>query len=179
MSTRLVILGLLREQPMYGYEIKQTIETYMKDWTSIAFGSIYFALDKLEEEGLIEKVAVEQQGNRPARSVYQVTQAGKDEFLQLLRTTWSDTERAYFSLDIGLFFLPALPVEEVKGYVQGRIARLEGAIQYLTGHREEKMEDLSIPPVGRAIFSHALVHFQAELAWTRELLAKLESGEYR
>jgi len=52
MSTRLVILGLLRERPLYGYEIKHVIEDHMGDWTSIAFGSIYFALGKLTEIGL-------------------------------------------------------------------------------------------------------------------------------
>ena len=49
MSVRLVLLGLLHERPLYGYEIKQIIEEHMGDWTSIAFGSIYFALDKLAE----------------------------------------------------------------------------------------------------------------------------------
>ncbi len=50
MSTRLVILGFLRERSLHGYEIKQLIEDRMGDWTSIAFGSIYFALSKLAEE---------------------------------------------------------------------------------------------------------------------------------
>ena len=85
MTVRLVILGLLRERPLHGYEIKQIIEEHMGDWTSVAFGSIYFALDKLAEERFVEKIAVEQKGNRPSRSVYQMTAAGRDEFLRLLR----------------------------------------------------------------------------------------------
>lgn len=51
---------LLRRRPLYGYEIKQIIEEHMSDWTSIAVGSIYFAIDKLAEEGFIEKTSVEQ-----------------------------------------------------------------------------------------------------------------------
>ena len=47
----------------------------MGDWTNIAFGSIYFALGKLSEEGFIEKVATEQQGGRPSREVYQITES--------------------------------------------------------------------------------------------------------
>ena len=62
MSTRLVILGFLRGRPLYGYEIKQMIEHVMGDWTNIAFGSIYFALKKLTEDGFIEKAATEQEG---------------------------------------------------------------------------------------------------------------------
>ena len=70
MTVRLVILGLLRQRPLYGYEIKQIIEEHMSDWTSIAFGSIYFALDRLADEKFVEKVNVEQDNKRPARSVY-------------------------------------------------------------------------------------------------------------
>jgi len=55
MSTRLVILGLLNERPLYGDEIKQNIEEYMGDGRSIAFGSITFALDKLAEESYVDK----------------------------------------------------------------------------------------------------------------------------
>jgi DNA-binding PadR family transcriptional regulator len=120
MSTRLVILGLLRERPLYGYEIKHIIEDHMGDWTSIAFGSIYFALRKLAEESFIEKIATEKEGSRPSRSVYQITEAGQAEFLRLLREVWSEMERHYFAFDIGLFFMEALPTEEAKSYLQSR-----------------------------------------------------------
>jgi len=109
MSTRLVILGLLKDQSLHGYEIKQIIEEHMGDWTSIAFGSIYFALGKMSEEGLIKKVATEKEGNRPSRSIYQITATGRKEFLRLLREVWSEFERQYFGIDIGLAFMSALP----------------------------------------------------------------------
>jgi DNA-binding PadR family transcriptional regulator len=113
MTVRLVILGLLRERPLYGYEIKQIIEEHMSNWTSIAFGSIYFALDKLAEEKFVEKVEIEQQGKRPSRSVYQIMDAGREEFLRLLRESWQQFEREYYPLDICLFFLDSLPLKEV------------------------------------------------------------------
>jgi DNA-binding PadR family transcriptional regulator len=178
MSTRLVILGLLQDQPLYGYEIKQLIEEHMNDWTSIAFGSIYFALDKLSEEGLIEKVATEQPGNRPSRSVYQITENGRQEFFLLLRGTWSEIERSYFSLDIGLFFMSALPMEEIKGYLKKRIDKLAEMLKYLEGHENEQMQDEHVPPVARAIFSHSLAHLKAELSWTQDVIRKVESGEF-
>ena len=105
MSTRVVILGLLPRKPLHGYEIKQIIESHMGDWTSIAFGSIYFALDKLSDEGLVERASVEQHGNRPSRSIFRITGKGREEFLRLLRKTWNEVERSYFDLDIGLFFI--------------------------------------------------------------------------
>jgi len=178
MSTRLVILGLLRERPLYGYELKQIIEEHMGDWTSIAFGSIYYALDKLAKEGLIEQIAVEQEGRRPSRCVYQITEAGQAKFLRLLREVWSEVERHYHAIDIGLVFMEALPGEELKSYLQGRITQLEGIVQHVAEHRAEQMAQPEVPALAAAVFDHGLAHFQAELAWTRELLDKVEAGVY-
>jgi DNA-binding PadR family transcriptional regulator len=178
MSTRLVILGILRDRPLHGYEIKKVIEDHMADWTSIAFGSIYFAIDRMADEGLIEKISVEQHGNRPSRNVYQITENGRKEFIRLLRDTWNDVEHTYFSLDIGLFFLSALPVEEVKKAVGTRIAKLAAARERLSFHEKSQMANASVPSVAEAIFSHTRFHVDAELSWTKYLLERLERGEY-
>jgi DNA-binding PadR family transcriptional regulator len=178
MSTRLVIFGLLREKPLYGYEIKQIIEENMGDWTSIAFGSIYFALDKLAEKQFIEKVAVEQKGSRPSRSVYQITAEGRKEFLHLLRSAWNETERQYFSVDIALAFMEALPVKEVIGYLTQRISELEKTLMYLNSHQAEQMTIPHVPRTAEVVFNHSRFHYEAELAWTRDLLKRVENGEY-
>jgi DNA-binding PadR family transcriptional regulator len=174
MSTRLVMLGLLRERPLYGYEIKHIIEEHMGDWTNIAFGSIYFALKKLAEEGFVEKVAVEQEGSRPSRTIYQITEAGRAEFLRLLRQIWRELERHYYTMDIGLAFIEALPIDEVKGHLRDRIAKLEELLQHLAEHKEEILAMEEIPSKAAAVFEHSRVHFAAELAWTRDLLAGIE-----
>jgi DNA-binding PadR family transcriptional regulator len=176
MTTRLVILGLLRERPLYGYELKQIIEEHMGDWTNIAFGSIYFALGKLAEEGFAEQIAVEQEGRRPSRSVYQITEAGQAEFLRLLREVWGEVERHYYAIDVGLAFMEALPNNEVKGYLKGRIAQLEGIMQHISEHKAEQMAQPEVPTQAAAVFDHSLAHFQAELDWTRDLLDQVEAG---
>jgi DNA-binding PadR family transcriptional regulator len=177
MSTRLVILGLLRDQPLHGYEIKHIIEEHMGDWTSIAVGSIYFALGKLSEEGLIEMVATEKAGNRPSRSVYQITEAGRAEFLRILREVWREPERQYFSIDVGLAFMNALPVEEIKGFLQSRVGQLEENQKYLDSHQQDQMGQPNVPASAAAIFEHSRAHAAAELAWTKELLEKMQWGE--
>jgi DNA-binding PadR family transcriptional regulator len=175
MTVRLVILGLLRERPLYGYEIKQIIEEHMSDWTSIAFGSIYFALDKLAEEKFVEKVEVEQEGRRPSRSVYQITATGREEFLRLLRASWQQFEREYFPLDICLFFLDSLPLEEVRNYLQARRSALQTALAYVQEHRAGQLALPEVPALAAAIFDHTLVHTRAELDWVTGLLQSLES----
>ena len=179
MSTRLVILGLLRDRPLHGYEIKHNIEEHMGDWTDIAFGSIYFALGKLAEEGFIEKIATEQEGHRPSRTIYQITQTGRAEFERLLREVWQNLEHHYFTLDIGLAFIEALPIEEVKAYLRQRVAQLEAISQHLEAHQAEVIaKEEAFREMITAIFTHSRVHFEAELAWTRELLDKVEQRVY-
>ncbi len=178
MSTRLVILGLLRERPLHGYELKHIIEERMGDWTNIAFGSIYYALDKLQDDGFVERVATEKEGGRPARTVYQITEAGRGEFLRLLREIWREVERQYYTFDIGLTFMKALPLEEVKGYLRKRVAQLETILQHLDAHEEEQLAHEEVPRLAAAVFAHSRAHFEAELSWTRDLLEKIEQGIY-
>jgi DNA-binding PadR family transcriptional regulator len=177
MSTRLVILGLLRDQPLHGYEIKQIIEEHMGDWTSIAFGSIYFALGKLSEERLIEMAATEKKGNRPSRSVYQITESGRSEFMRLLKEVWSEPERQYFAIDVGLAFMNALPEAEVKGYLRKQVAQMEANLQYLDSHQQEQMSQTDIPGSAALIFEHSRAHLIAELSWMKEVLEKIEQGK--
>jgi DNA-binding PadR family transcriptional regulator len=176
MSVKLVILGLLHDRPLYGYEIKQIIEEHMGDWTSIAFGSIYFALDKLSEEKFVEKVTTEQAGNRPSRSVYQITDSGKEEFLRLLRESWQNMEQQYYDLDICIFFINHLSMAEIKGYLRARIARLEQTLAHLQMHEAEQMSNPYVPAQARAIFNHSRVHIQSELEWTKDFLASVEDN---
>jgi len=178
MSTRLVILGLLRERPLYGYEIKSIIEDHMGDWTNIAFGSIYFALGKLADEGYIEKAATEKEGGRPSRSVYRITDEGQGEFERLLREVWNTIDRQYYPFDIGLFFMSVLSKQEIITSLRSRVDQLEAVLQYLDQHQSESMAQDQVPPLANAIFDHTRVHTGAELSWTRDLLESVEAGEY-
>jgi DNA-binding PadR family transcriptional regulator len=179
LSTRLVILGFLRGRPQYGYEIKQMIEHVMGDWTNIAFGSIYYALGKLADEGFIEKVGTEQEGGRPSRTVYQITDAGREEFLRLLREVWDNVERQTFDFDVGLSFMSALPIEEVRGYLQKRVTYLEHVLHYLDVHQAEELADQHVPNrLVSAVFDHHRRHLQADLGWTQGLLQNVEQGAY-
>lgn len=56
-SMRLLILGVLaQKKSAHGYEIRRELESWNAErWTNIAYGSIYFALKKMTDEGLLEK----------------------------------------------------------------------------------------------------------------------------
>jgi len=178
MSTRLVILGLLKNQPLHGYELKHIIESHMGDWTNIAFGSIYFALKKLTEEKLVQEIATEQKGNRPSRRVYQITSKGKVEFEKKLLQLWESPERTYFNLDIGLFFIRYLSDEKRIPLIQERIAQVRSGLEHLEKHAKEIQKNPYVPKEAGAIFSHSYYHQKAELEWLKDVEAAMKRGEY-
>jgi hypothetical protein len=88
-------------------------------------------------------------------------------------------ERQYFTFDIGLSFMSALPVEEVKAHLRKRIKHLEHTIRHIEAHRAEQLANVHVPSnMTAAVFDHHLLHFRAELDWTRDLLGKVEQGVY-
>ncbi len=175
MSTRLVILGLLRNGSLHGYELKHIIEEHMGDWTNIAYGSIYFALGKLREEGFIATEAANRTGRRPEKTVYAITKDGKNEFIRLLRETLRRQHQQYFDIDIAMAFIDALDPVEARELVCERMASLEKAVRYLDIHESAERSKPEIPEVARLIFSHGRAHLLAELDWTREVLVFLDS----
>ena len=179
MTVRLVILGLLRERPLYGYEIKQIIEEHMSDWTSIAFGSIYFALDKLAEEKFVEKVEVEQEGKRPSRSVYQITSTGREEFLACCAKAGSSLSGSIFHWIFACSFWIACRLKRSRNTCRSASPPCKPRSNMFRSHRTEQLAIPEIPPLAAAIFDHTLVHTRAELDWVTDLLQKLESGKVR
>ncbi len=171
-SVYTVILGLLRDQPLHGYEIKHIIEDHMGDWTDIKFGSIYFALSRLHDDQMVELVHEGSEGSRPARRIYRITTKGREEYLRLLRAMWREGKRTLYPMDIAVFFIDSLPKEEVMGYIRSRIHEYETALMHVDAHQTE--QDTRMPRQGRFIFAHARLHLQAELDWLRSMLQELQ-----
>lgn len=82
---KVLILYYLSIKPTHGYEIQKFIQVnQMDNWTKIQSGSIYYALSKLEKEGLIvlsKEIGI----GTKARKVYDITQKGKKELKELIK----------------------------------------------------------------------------------------------
>lgn len=174
MTTRLVILGLLNKEELHGYEIKQIIEERMGDWTNIAFGSIYFAIGKLAEEGLIEKTAEEQEGRRPSRNVYRITKEGRKEFVRLREKAWTDWNRQTYPLDIALFFSEEMNRKHLLALIRYRLKDQRRAILHLREHRQEQLKNPEVPAIASAIFDHTCLHMRAEYRWLKTLYLSMK-----
>ena len=84
-SLRNLILRILAERPMHGYEIMKMIEKVTKGRWRPAAGTLYPLLDQLRREGLITIARVENSGVRGGRKiVYSLTDRGWAKLADIL-----------------------------------------------------------------------------------------------
>src|SRR6476661_581190 len=81
----LVILSLLAERPMHGYEVNATLEDRkIRDWAPVSRPQIYYSLDKLTRMDLIRVGADESPAAGPERRVFETTAPGRDRLADAL-----------------------------------------------------------------------------------------------
>lgn len=78
MSLPHLILGLLSDQPMSGYDLNKAFQQSVQHFWTVDQSQIYRALYKLHDQGQVEVQHIEQSDN-PDKKVYHVTSAGKSE----------------------------------------------------------------------------------------------------
>jgi PadR family transcriptional regulator, regulatory protein AphA len=83
-DTDYVVLGLLSESPLTGYQIKQLIDWRFRFFWSESYGQIYPTLKSLNTNGFIEEVSSAAPRNR-SQKAYSITPAGMEELRRWLR----------------------------------------------------------------------------------------------
>src|ERR1700676_4957903 len=95
----LVLLSLLAERPMYGYQANALLEfRKVRDWAGVSRPQVYYSLDKLASLGLIRSAEIEGDSGGPERSVFETTPRGRAALADALeRDDWTQqTERPPF-----------------------------------------------------------------------------------
>lgn len=167
MDRELLLLGVLRQQGMHGYQVHDFIDRYLASCTDLKKPTAYFLLDKMAKAGWITAEQA-REGHRPPRRVYRLTPEGEAAYQRLLRNNLAAYVPAYFVSDIGLAFLDDVPPAEARALFARRREALAaelaaaqaapvhpGSLQWLVEHRQR--------------------HLQAELEWLDVILARLSS----
>ena len=177
-ATRLMILGLVQwMQPVHGYDVKRELESWQaEEWAYIAPGSIYHALRKLAAEGLLEEVATEQVGSRPARTTYRSTPKGELEFEELLRRFWWEYAPPVDPFLAGFAFLPRLPRGEAVAALRNRARRLRAAAEVQRFAMASDFMKRSKPVFVGWQFELVIARMEVDIAWCERVAARLESG---
>ncbi|WP_223067547.1 PadR family transcriptional regulator [Paenibacillus caui] len=80
-SIRYALLSLLAREPLSGYDIKLHMNGRIGPFWKVGSNQVYPELSKMEAEGLVKLQSVEQHTYRPARKLYEITEAGRDALI--------------------------------------------------------------------------------------------------
>jgi len=126
----IIFLGLLKESPKHGYEIKKKAYEILGFFAGVDLKSIYYPLRSLEKKGYVTK-RINKQGRRPQRFVYALTDKGESHFNALLTRSFLDFKRPQFSLDLSLYFLPYIKPRIAKRRLRARTIVLDNLVKGL------------------------------------------------
>jgi len=166
----LYILGLLlRFGPQHGYQIKKRMEEQIEDFTQIKLPTVYYHLEKMKQSGLIT-AHCDKQGSRPEKTVYQVSDSGKNHFKDQLIQKLNTTYRPHFDIDAAFYFSDHLDASTLSESLADHIHRLKNTLAILKQHQTETINNIPEDHKCSAniIFEHHITHYKAELLWAEQ-----------
>jgi len=162
-----LLLGLLRESPKHGYDIKIKTKEILSLFAGVDLKSIYYPLKVLETKGLVVKRAIKP-GNRPERIVYELTPKGQAHFDELLNQSFLNFKRPQFSLDLSLYFLHYMKPAVAKRRMRARLLILNKIARGL--EQMIKVQGKKKPSSLARILEHNLRQVQAESDFITDLI---------
>jgi DNA-binding PadR family transcriptional regulator len=162
MDVRTICLGILTRGEATGYEIKKLFEEDgYQHFIEASFGSIYPALSRLTDEGLVS-VREEAQEKRPDRKVYSITQAGRTAFFAaLMKPLPEDRHRSPFVF--AMLFSHLLPPDRVRAMLDEYIRQSRAKLGQIAEHcsADAPPGEKFVMGLGRAIYVAMLDFIEA------------------
>ena len=173
----LAVMNLLMERPMHPYEMKSTMKERGHDQViRLKGGSIYDTVERLEAGGFIKSQETSREGRRPERTVYSITEAGRDEITGWLAELLTQPLSEYPQFAAALAFMAALDKDEVARLLKTRIALLDGQIAGADKQLKNFME-MGLPRLFLIEGEYAVAMKRAELEWVRCLVDDIQGGK--
>lgn len=153
MDIRTLCLGILTMGDATGYEIKKFFEERLSHFYEASFGSIYPALGRMTDDGLVRCTAQAQDG-RPDKKVYTITPAGRMAFMDALaHDPRKDRIRSEFLAM--MMFSDLMSTARVSALIDSRITDLEDRLAGMDdcSARATSPVDQFILGFGQAVYS--------------------------
>ena len=166
-DAELAILSLLAERELYDDELHATIEKRgLRRWTAIGSSSMYYVLEKLENQGLIERAAEEK-----GRRLHRISAAGigvlQTSVVDLLSTPHANDR----NFELGLANLHVLKPSQIRGALQSRRQDLAVKISRVSEERKMIAGNFAID----SLFDHHVKMMETELAWLDHFVVAWEA----
>lgn len=169
-------LGLLDERPMHPYEMVQTTLARQEDrLAKFRAGTLYHAVDRLAGQGLIEVCEVRREGNRPERTVYAITEAGRTALTHNLERILETPDEEYPGLYLALSEAHGLPRQRVIELLGRRIAAMRAELDDVAAMAAEARAS-GKPEMFVLDLGCRVATLTAQLAWLDDLVDRLRDN---
>jgi len=173
----LAVLSYLTMRPMHPYELSRTLRDN-GDARSIKFnhGSLYMVVQQLAKAGFIAEVETSREGQRPERTVYAITDAGRREARDWLSELIGQPEHEYPHFVTALSLVAALPPGEVVPLLRARLEALAGQRAEIQGMIDSSLSQ-GVPRLFLVEEEYRLALLDAESAFVERLIAEIGDPE--
>jgi DNA-binding PadR family transcriptional regulator len=172
----MALLRLLAERPQHPYELRQRMRDQGLDrMIKVTHGALYYSVESLVKAELIAPVEVSRQGRRPERTVYEITDAGRDVAGDRLRELLSTVAPEPSAYGAALALLSLLAPADAARRLELRAVLLEGELA-AAGTRHDALIEQGVAPIALVEMRHHHAHLRADLELTRSICDDIRRG---
>lgn len=173
----LSVLALLDERPMHPYELASTMRARHHDeFVRLNFGSLYHTVEVLERNGWVVPAEREKEGRRPERTIYRLTDAGRDVLQRVVGDIIASPRREYPYFAAGLMFMHRLEATRAAGLLEQRAQLLHATVTKLS-HLLSTLHDEGVRRLSLVELEHKIAMLEAEERWVVGLAKEIRDGK--
>ena len=176
-SLEVAVLGLLKDRPMHGYELRKQLGARIGPLWQVSWGSLYPALRRLARRGAVESHVEQRRSTRSTgtglgsgrrKTVYRITPSGEVLFRQLLEESAQAIDEEHFTLKLAFFgyLNPETRVallERRRAYLQEKLAQFRSNLRTY----RERMDAYAL-----SLQNHDMRVTENDIEWIDELITK-------
>jgi len=183
-SLKTFILGVLNQipKPMSGYELITIANEWHYDhYINATNASFYYTLKQLEGEGCIKESGTKQEGNRPEKTIYRLTNKGRKEFQEQMKFFLTEIQEIYYDIDSTMPFITLFGSIIGKNFILNsinkQIEKIRANFKHIDEGKEIVMSHFSyeFSPFNILPLKHWKLHAEAELKWLETFKEMVES----
>lgn len=176
MSIQIFILGALTEGEHSPYDVKKKIVEVLNNKIEKASeGSLYYQFDVLCKKGYIEKKEVVHHDNRPNKTIYGITTAGRDKLIEDIYAEFQNFTSVP-ALYTSLLFIEVVDKKKLCYLIEECIQKLKKQsndtpiknAHLIPEHKKKSIELIS---------NHMLDYLEKDIHWMENLLLYLREQE--
>ncbi len=172
----LSVLELLDEEPMHPYEMATRMRVRHHDeFIRLNFGTLYHTVEVLERNGWIEPVEREKDGRRPERTIYRLTDAGREVLTRTISDLLKRPQKEYPQFAAGLMFMHHLKAADAAAHLKERAEAIDVVVEKFQTVLNELLRE-GVTRLALIEVEHKIAMLDAERRWVRAVRDEIESG---